>query len=192
MRAVLALALAVFAAALSIAFPFWAWFGLKYFGLGAVAAGLAVLAAARLAAKPSRAALLQAAGALLLALAAFLLKSAAAVMLYPVLINGFLLWLFGSSLLPGRMPIVERIARLREALPPEGVRWCRQVTKAWGLFFVLNGLLALATVVIGDRDLWLAWNGCGSYVAIGAMFAGEWLLRRRLRRAENVESAESR
>lgn len=188
MRAALTRALAVLAAALSIAFPFWAWFGLKHFGLGAAAAGLAVLAAVRLAAKPSRAALLQAAGAALLALAAFLLKSAAAVMLYPVLVNGFLLWLFGSSLLPGRMPVVERIARLREDLPPQGVRWCRQVTKAWVLFFLLNGLLALATVVIGDRDLWLAWNGCGSYVAIGAMFAGEWLLRRRIRRTDKAES----
>lgn len=76
-------------------------------------------------------------------------------------------------------------ARLRTPdLPPEGVRWCRGVTQVWCGFFVLNGCVALATVLYGDRGLWMIWNGCVSYVLIGILFAGEFLLRRiRMRRA---------
>lgn len=179
MRAVLQRLLALSAPVLTAVFPFWAWYGLRHFDLGAAAAGLAIIAALRASAHPTGTNLLQAAIAALLAAAAFLTKSASAVLLYPVLMNGFFLWIFASSLRPARTPIVERLARLKAPLPPEGARWCRGVTKAWVIFFIVNGSLALATVVANDRNLWLAWNGCGSYIAMGGMFAGEWLLRRR-------------
>ena len=97
--------------------------------------------------------------------------------LYPVLVNAFLLWAFGTTLLPNRMPMVERFARMKDSvLPPEAVRWCRGVTQVWCGFFILNGAAALATVFL-SRETWVLWNGCLSYIAIGVLFAGEWLLR---------------
>ena len=74
--------------------------------------------------------------------------------LYPVLVNAFLLWAFGTTLLPNRMPMVERFARMKDAvLPPEAVRWCRGVTQVWCGFFILNGAAALATVFLFQRDV---------------------------------------
>lgn len=101
---------------------------------------------------------------------------------YPVLINMVLLVYFASSLL-GEQTIIERIARFatkEKNFPPEAVLYTRKVTIAWCFFFVLNGSIALATAFLGDAVLWIAWNGCASYILIGAMLGGEYIIRRHL------------
>jgi uncharacterized membrane protein len=125
--------------------------------------------------------LLAGVGAALLALATLLGDSWLPLKLYPVMVSAVLLGVFGASLL--RPPtVIERIARLREPeLPPAAVAYTRKVTQAWCLFFVANGLIALATVLWGSEELWLLYNGLISYLLMGALFAGEWLLRQRLR-----------
>lgn len=101
---------------------------------------------------------------------------------YPVAVNAIMLALFAGSLWRG-MPIIERLARLREPeLPPAGVAYTRRVTWAWCGFFVANGSLAGWTALYADLATWALYNGVISYALIGLMFAGEWLLRRRLRR----------
>jgi len=100
---------------------------------------------------------------------------------YPVLMNAGLLLLFAASLYHG-MPLIERIARLREPeLPPQAVRYTRNVTKVWALFFLGNGLTAAALTLWASRECWLLYNGLIAYVLMGALFAGEWLLRQRVR-----------
>ena len=64
-------------------------------------------------------------------------------------------------------------------LPPEGVRWVTNVTRAWCLFFVLNGGIALWTALAASDATWALYNGAIAYVLIGAMLGGEWLLRPR-------------
>jgi uncharacterized membrane protein len=87
---------------------------------------------------------------------------------------------FGGSLWSD-MPLVERLARLREPrLPPEGVRYTRRVTQVWCIFFVFNGSMACLTALHGDMALWTMWNGMIAYLLIGALMAGEWLVRRRV------------
>ncbi|WP_295480990.1 strain DSM [uncultured Sutterella sp.] len=158
-------------------YPLWAWWGLRHWGVLPVAAALALVMLVRAALKRDLESWGFFATASLLALTSLLLDVEEPMLLYPVLVNVFLLWLFGSSL--RGTPVVERLARLKEKnLPPEGVRWCRGVTEVWCGFFILNGLTALATVLSGDRSLWMLWNGCISYVLIGLLFAGEFLLRR--------------
>ena len=101
--------------------------------------------------------------------------------LYPVLVNALLLAVFATSLWRGP-PIVERLARLTEpGLPPEGVAYTRRVTEAWCVFFLLNGAAAAATAAWCATEAWALYNGFIAYVLIGAMFGGEWLLRRRFR-----------
>jgi uncharacterized membrane protein len=100
--------------------------------------------------------------------------------LYPVAVNLGLLLLFGLSL---RHPpsMVERFARLRQAdLPLVAVRYTRRVTQVWCAFFVVNGLLATYTAVWTSRETWALYNGLIAYLLMGSLFAGEWLLRRRL------------
>ncbi|WP_367351838.1 COG4648 family protein [Achromobacter animicus] len=96
---------------------------------------------------------------------------------YPVLVNGMMLAIFGASLRSG-MPVVERLARLRHPdLPPEGVRYTRNVTRAWCLFFAVNGTIAAALAAWAPWSWWVAYNGGASYVLMGLMAAGEWLIR---------------
>lgn len=102
---------------------------------------------------------------------------------YPVAINALMLVVFLTSLWRG-MPIVERLARLKEPeLPPAGVAYTRRVTWAWCGFFVINGSIATWTAVYADLATWTLYNGVISYGLIALMFAGEWLLRHRLRRS---------
>ncbi|MDH1303747.1 hypothetical protein [Achromobacter sp. GD03932] len=96
---------------------------------------------------------------------------------YPVLVNGMMLAIFGASLRRGR-PVIEQLARLRHPdLPPEGVRYTRNVTRVWCAFFALNGSVAAALAAWGPWSWWTAYNGAVSYVLMGLLLAGEWLLR---------------
>jgi len=63
------------------------------------------------------------------------------------------------------------------------VRYTRRVTQIWCLFFILNGTIATFTCLHGDMALWTLWNGLLSYLLIGLLMAGEWLVRQRIRRA---------
>ncbi len=96
----------------------------------------------------------------------------------PVALNLVLLAVFAASLRPGRTPLVERFARAADPdLPPAGVRHCRQVTWAWVAFFAVNATVTAALAVV-DPALWALHTGLVAYGAMGAMFAGEYVVRR--------------
>lgn len=116
----------------------------------------------------------------LLSLAAYLGNDERVLRLWPVGINLSLLLIFVASLLkPPSM--IERFARLLHPdLPPEGVRYTRRVTQIWCAFFVLNGTIAAVTAFGATRETWVLYNGFIAYVLVGALFCGEWLIRRRL------------
>jgi len=115
----------------------------------------------------------------LLGVAALLLRSSASLLYYPVLVNAMFLLAFAASLLQSQT-LVERLARqLDPALPPEGVRYTRKVTLAWCVFFVINGGIAWWTTT-QSMSIWALYNGLIAYVAMGVMFGGEWLIRRRV------------
>jgi uncharacterized membrane protein len=103
-------------------------------------------------------------------------------LLYPAVVSLALLLLFARSLFyPPTM--IERIARLSEPdLPPAGVRYTYHVTQVWCLFFVFNATVAVATV-FSSREAWLLYNGLLSYLLMGGLFLGEWLVRARVRRS---------
>ena len=101
------------------------------------------------------------------------------VLAYPVAVSSVLLLLFAGSLL--RPPsIVERIARLQTPdLPPAAVTYTRHVTRVWCGFFIINGGISAWTAIAASREAWLLYNGLISYLLMGALFAGELLVRRR-------------
>ncbi|GAB7530846.1 membrane protein [Pseudomonas sp. 3A(2025)] len=100
---------------------------------------------------------------------------------YPVLISAFMLCLFGTSLIRG-MPIVERMARLSDPdLPEVAIRYTRQVTWVWCGFFLVNGLIAASLTLWAPLHWWALWTGLISYGLMGLLFAGEWIVRRRVR-----------
>jgi uncharacterized membrane protein len=102
--------------------------------------------------------------------------------LYPVVISASMLALFGATLIKGP-PMVERLARLREPdLPAHAIAYTRQVTKVWCGFFVLNGALAAGLALFASERAWALYTGGIAYGLMGALFAGEWLVRQRVRR----------
>ena len=101
---------------------------------------------------------------------------------YPVLLSALLLSIFGLSLKFGP-PLVERLARLREPeLPEVAVRYTRTVTQLWAGFFLFNGLATAALTLWAPLSWWTLYTGLISYGLIGLLFAGEWLVRQRVRR----------
>lgn len=136
-----------------------------------------------------RVGLVLAALALVLCLLSLAFSAIGFMFYYPVAVNLIMLAVFASSL-KGEQSIVERLARLQDPhLSPRGVRYTRNVTKAWCVFFVLNGAIAATTALIGDLKLWTWWNGLLSYGAMGLMFGGEYLLRCRLKAQERAQWA---
>lgn len=117
---------------------------------------------------------------LLLCLGDSLCSSPELILWYPVAVNLLLLAVFFRSLYAGST-VVEDLARISDPnLPHEGVAYTRRVTRAWCIFFTANGLTAAATVLSGSLELWTLWNGLLSYICIGLMMAGEYLIRRRV------------
>lgn len=130
---------------LLLAWPFVIWFGLAHNGLRWLLPLIALLLLGRLVqARRQSGPLcgviqLVAAIGLTLCAASALLKTHQLLLFYPVAVNAVMLAAFGGSLWSA-MPLVERIARLREpALSPAGVRYTRRVTQVWCLFFIING-----------------------------------------------------
>lgn len=119
------------------------------------------------------------AGMALLAVGVVASNSETLLRFYPAAANAGMLLLFGITL---RQPpsMVERFARLREPdLPAAGVAYTRRVTQVWCVFFVFNGAIAAWTALAASRAAWAAYNGFIAYLLMGALFAGEWIVRRR-------------
>lgn len=106
--------------------------------------------------------------------------------LYPVLMSLGSCLIFSYTLFkPPSM--IERFARIVEPdLPPEGIIWTRKVTQVWCLFFILNALVALYTVYFASTQVWVIYNGFISYVLMGALMLGEYILRKRQQRLNQM------
>lgn len=121
-------------------------------------------------------------------------------LLPPVLLNGFMAWVFGRTLRNGSMPLIERAARAMRGpgavLGDEVVAYARGVTQAWtGLFVVLavvNMVLALLARPAGllrvagfdpaisvPLGAWSLFANVLSYLFIAALFAIEFMVRAR-------------
>ncbi|MDR0736576.1 MAG: hypothetical protein LBF51_07075 [Zoogloeaceae bacterium] len=122
----------------------------------------------------------------LLGLAAIFWRSSLSLQFYPVLVNLMFLLIFAFSLTQ-EQSLIERLARRFEpGLPESGVRYTRRVTKAWCLFFIVNGAISLWSIHAGEKT-WAIYNGLVAYLLMGLMFVGEWLIRRHVRRrAQNA------
>jgi uncharacterized membrane protein len=117
--------------------------------------------------------------AALLLVAAALFDEPRFMLAMPVLMSALMLASFAASL--RGVPLVERLARLRDPeLPPEAVAYCRALTRAWCVFFVLNGGTALLLALFAPLAAWALFTGILSYVAMG-VFAGVELVYRKYR-----------
>jgi uncharacterized membrane protein len=174
-RAIIAIVLAL----AGVAYPFVAYSNLEGGGARWIVLPLAALWLARALTNPAG----QPGGRLLPALAVAFCAVVALThdprwqLWYPVLINAGMCAVFGASLLRGT-PVIEKMARLRHpGLPPHVIVYTRRVTQVWTAFFALNGLTAAALSVWAPLRWWTLYTGAISYVLIGILVAGEWLVR---------------
>ena len=176
-------------AAVVIAYPLIVYFGLKHFDARLVAVlliGLALLRLFMVRKADSPSAAMPQARLVIFALLLFgvlTLVSDIPVLLqyYPVAMNIFML----------RPPsIIERIARLSNPdLPETAVAYTRKVTMVWCAFFVFNGSMALYTTLSTSLGFWAVYNTLVSYSLMGFLFAGEFLVRRIVKRRHALQAA---
>ncbi len=170
------------------AYPF-----IVYALLGRVPAGGLVLAALALVAARlvglrgsalARPLLLPLAAVAALMAALGLVDGSAAAQAYPIVMSLGMAAAFGLSLL--RPPcLVECFAAVVEPTPTEAARaYMRRVTWVWFGFLLGNAALSAASLASGSLELWTLYNGLVSYLLMAALFGGEWLVRRRVRRRE--------
>ena len=163
---------------LTVVYPFIVWWGLSTFGLVFLAGFMVALAAMRYVQDPKSITLTLMLVCIMLAGASCYYDDPVAIKLYPVLVNGMMLFLFGSSLFD-KETIIERFARIQNpTLPEEAVRYTRRLTQIWCAFFVMNGGIAFWTALYASDKVWALYNGAIAYGLIGSLFVGEWLYRK--------------
>ena len=121
----------------------------------------------------------------------FITNKAVFLKLYSVAVNAAMLSVFAGSFFFEPV-IIFRFATLADksikGAPYENqvYAYCRKVTLVWCVFFVINGSIAAFTALhdfgneaLGNK-IWAAYNGGISYFLIGALFAAELLVRKRV------------
>ena len=90
----------------------------------------------------------------------------------------FMFWLFGHTLMPGRVAVITRLARLvHGTLPEEIERYTRNVTRAWCLFFTGMALTSLLLFIFAPLAVWSVFANLLNLPLIVAMFLAEYLFR---------------
>jgi uncharacterized membrane protein len=118
----------------------------------------------------------------------------------PILMIGFMAWVFGTTLRRGRMPLIERIIRTlngpQDDLNQDIIRYARRLTGVWTALFVvlavINTTLALCAepgglllsfglqpAVTLPLELWSLFANVLNYLLVAALFVGEFAFRRR-------------
>lgn len=97
----------------------------------------------------------------------------------PILINLALAWLFGRTLVRGRVPLIARFAIMEQGtLSAELVTYTRTLTWLWTLLFIAAAAASLALALSGHRDAWSLFTNFLNYVLVAALFLGEFVYRR--------------
>ena len=166
-------------AMLTVLYPLAVYFGINYFEPWKLAGILMVLLFIKLAISHSNnhwSRPLLMAGVLYCGFAVWS-NNVISLRFYPVLVNGAMLVIFSWSL---RSPpsLIERLARLQHPdLPPEGVIYTRRVTQVWCGFFMVNGVIALATALWSSFEIWSLYNGLIAYLMMGILLGVEYVVR---------------
>jgi uncharacterized membrane protein len=105
----------------------------------------------------------------------------AVLLLPPVLINLVMAMVFGSTLLPGATPLITQFSRIMKGnLDAKALRYTRNVTLAWVIFFTVLALESLLLALYGSTLVWSLFTNFFNYIFLLLFFLVEYLLRVRL------------
>ncbi len=103
---------------------------------------------------------------------------AAATGLPHAMVYAFMAWIFGRTLLPGRLALITGFAlRVHGEIPPYIERYSRQVTAAWCVFCLLQIALSVLLFAFAPRGWWFFFVNVMNLPLLGAMFFGEYAFR---------------
>jgi uncharacterized membrane protein len=87
---------------------------------------------------------------------------------------------FATTLAHGREPRIATFARLERGgeLPAELAAYTRRLTWIWTIFLFACAAIGIALAAFAPLAVWSAFVNVASYVAIAALFVGEYLYRR--------------
>lgn len=107
-----------------------------------------------------------------------LASNGTAFQVYPLVVNGGLLAVFGSSLWTDKS-MIERFAEVYEKnITQKKQAYMRKVTQCWCGFFVLNFAISAYTWTAMSLLAWTWYNGVISYLLIGLLLTSEYAYRR--------------
>ena len=107
----------------------------------------------------------------------FCINNALFLKIYPVLMNAMIGLGFALSL--RTTPLITVFAqKMHYNMTDEVINYTRKATVAWAIFMFFNMLCSLITVFMSDF-VWTIYNGLISYLLIGLMFMGEFIVRQR-------------
>ena len=88
---------------------------------------------------------------------------------------------FGRSLLPGRVALCTQLADKEHGpLSVQEVRYTRQVTAAWSVFFFVVTAVSILLFVSAPLRIWSFFINFCALPLVGAMFIAEYQIRRRI------------
>ena len=91
----------------------------------------------------------------------------------------FLLWYFGSTLAPGREPIITRFARrVHGAAQPVMERFTRRLTFVWCGFFAAQLIASALLFAFAPLDAWSLFVNMLNLPLLALMFVGQLIYRR--------------
>jgi uncharacterized membrane protein len=94
---------------------------------------------------------------------------------------GILAWGFGRSLRAGDTALCTRLAdKLHSPLTPSELRYTRQVTWAWALFFAAITLTIFVLFLSAPLRVWSIFVNFVTLPLVAAMFLGEYAVRHRV------------
>lgn len=115
----------------------------------------------------------------ILALLAFRTWPSASAMTYPILFNCFLAYYFYQSLIPGREPVISRVARLERGrlLPADVARYTRNLTWGWCVFFLALAVELSVLAVSTTIETYMLFANTINLLLVAAFFLVEYAYR---------------
>ena len=105
----------------------------------------------------------------------------------PILFNAGLAWVFLRTLRAGQEPLISTFARLERRqllntpdtdLPADIAHYTRSLTRIWSALLIAMAVAATLLGLSGQIAWWGWFTGVISYLMIGALFLGEYAVRR--------------
>lgn len=104
-------------------------------------------------------------------------------------VHAALAWFFLASLRPGQVGACTRFAaQVHAHMSPALIRYTRQITWAWGLFFIANGVVSVGLMITAGPAVWADYAIYATFPLVTLMFVLEYLVRWRVLPREDLSS----